>query len=153
MTELKIFSAGESLAVGTAYDSSSTVYTKVFAVEPGPMTLLFNVGTGPTTVELELSFATGGSLQSPPAGATDTNWFSLAGLTGAAVSTVVSIPSGSRVMVDPSARGLAADDTLKWGGRIPPYVRWMRARIKRTGGTAPNALVISAFCNTPNYSS
>lgn len=151
MTELTIFKTGDNLsAIDTTYDSADAVTTKVFAVSPGPLTILSNFA-GPTSIEVEFSFTTGGSPQNPPA-ATDTNWYTLVGMTGAAVSSTVSVLPG-RSCVDPSIRGLAADDTLKWGGRIPPYMSWMRVRIKKTGAAAVTSLNLSVFCNTPSYSS
>lgn len=154
MAELKVFSSVDTLAaVGTSYDSSNASVSKVFAVEPGPLVVYFNVGANPTSVEVEFQFTSGGSLQSPPSAATDTLWYPLRGLAGAVVSTEISMLASTRGIVDPSIRGLAADDTLKWGGRIPPYTRWLRTRVKRTGGTAPAALTISVVCNVPSYSS
>ena len=136
-------------SIGTSYVSATAAITKVWVVRPGPISLAC-VLAGPTSLEVEFSFAYGTSPNDKPAGSDDTLWHSLCNISGTAITTVPSFTPGTKIM-DLSGKGLVNDGTMQWLGRVPPGVNWIRTRIKRTG-SAVTSLVLKMLVDGPNVS-
>lgn len=136
--------ATDAAAITTAYNTSIRKSMRVYG---GPITVILNV-TGPTSIEVSFDFAAV-STDATPNPATDTDWFSVS--SGAAIlSTEISaaVAAGNRHVIDLSSRNLTADSTIRWNGKVPPGVGWMRVSVKRTG-SAVSAIDLRVVTDGP----
>lgn len=130
MTRITLFdSATQNPALITTTASEFAVPVAIGRSSP----IVFFVDlAGPTSLQVDLSFAVSTDASSAPDPYVETNWYNLVNAAGAAISTEFTVTPG-RSIIDLSAKLTDTASALVWKGWTPHGVSWARVRVKRTG--------------------